>query len=62
MFDVGAFGIVDGVQGVGRRECQQIVGRGGHGAPKQLRNPRMASRIRDLMVARFADSLVETWT
>ena len=38
------------------------VGRLGHASPRHLRSPRMASRIRDLMVARFAASRSETWT
>ena len=38
------------------------VSRFSHASPRHLRSPRMASRIRDLMVARLADSRSETWT
>ncbi len=61
--DVVDFGLRHGVQRVRRRERQEIgVARLGHDTPKQLRSPRMASRIRDFIVARFADKRSDTWT
>ena len=49
------------VQRVGRRKSHEIgVGRLGHETPRHLRSPRMASRIRDLIVARFADNRSDT--
>ena len=61
--DVGKFGIGQGVQRVGRCKRDEVgIQWLRHPSPRHLRNPRMASRIRDLMVARFADSRSETWT
>ena len=62
-FDVGEFGLGHRVQRVRRREGDQVgICRLGHATPRHLRRPRMASRIRDLIVARFADSRSDTWT
>ena len=61
--DVGELGFGHRVQRVRRREGDQIgVGRLGHAIPRHLRRPRMASRIRDLIVARLADNRSDTWT
>ena len=61
--DLSAFGVGRRVQRVGRRQCDQIGSQWiSHASPRHLRSPRMASRIRDLMVARLAVSRSETWT
>ena len=61
VLDVGAFVVADGVECVRRRQFQQLeVGWLGHVTPKQFRSARSASRIRDLMVARLADSCCDT--
>jgi hypothetical protein len=61
--DLGELVIGQRVQGVGRRDCNQFgVGGMRHWTPRQLRRPCSASRIRDLMVARFVDRRSDTWT
>ncbi len=61
--DVGELSLGHRVQRVRRREGDQIgIIRLGHAIPRHLRRPRMASRIRDLIVARFADNRSDTWT
>ena len=61
-FDVGAFGLGYRVQRIRRREGGQVVCGLSHATPKHRRRPRMASRIRDLIVARLADNRSDTWT
>ena len=61
--DIGELSLRHRVQRVRRREGDQVgIIRLGHVIPRHLRRPRMASRIRDLIVARFADNRSDTWT
>ena len=56
-----ALGIGYRVQRVRRGQLEQFeIGGLGHGTPRQLRSPRSASRIRDLIVDRLADKRCDT--